>query len=122
MANKKPSPTAKTPIRVTGVLFALAANLLLATAADILVRSFSLSFSYEILATVIAPVIAGFLTALYVRQRGAVHAFLGGMLSIPVLALYVFGLNWQAAVFAGAFCGVGGSMAELLLRQRSSPD
>ena len=103
-------------------MFALAANLLLATVADILVRSSSLSFSYETLATVIAPVIAGVLTALYVRQRGAVHAFLGGMLSTPVLALYVFGLNWQAAVFAGAFCGVGGSMAELLMRQRRSSE
>ena len=122
MAHRKRSPIAKTPLRVTGVLFALAANLLLATVADILVRSSSLSFSYETLATVIAPVIAGVLTALYVRQRGAVHAFLGGMLSTPVLALYVFGLNWQAAVFAGAFCGVGGSMAELLMRQRRSSE
>lgn len=111
----------KTPIRITGILFALAANVLLSTLADIVVSSLGLRFTFEIAATVIAPFAAGVLTALYVRQRAAVHAFVGGMLSIPVLALYTFGLNWQFAMFAGAFCGVGGAMAEILMRQRSRP-
>jgi len=111
---------AKAPIRATGVLFALAANLLLTTAADIAVRRLQVSFDYEIIATLIAPFIAGVLTALYVRRRGAVHAFIGGMLSIPLLTAYVFALNWQFAVFAGAFCGLGGAMAEILLRQRTA--
>ncbi len=111
----------KAPIRVTGVLFALAANLLLTTGADIVVRRLQVSLDYEIIATLVAPFIAGVLSALYVRQRGAVHAFIGGMLSIPLLALYVFALNWQFAAFAGAFCGLGGAMTEILLRQ-SAPD
>ena len=118
MSENRRTQGTKRPIRATGVLFALAANLLLATGADLLVRSLSLAFSFEIVATLAAPFIAGVLTALYVRQRGAIHAFLGGMLSIPLLAAYVFPLNWQFAVFAGAFCGVGGSMAELLMRRR----
>ncbi len=38
------------------------------------------------------------------------------MLSVPILAIYVFALNWQLAVFAGAFCGLGGAMTEILLQ------
>jgi hypothetical protein len=109
---------AKAPIRLTGVLFALAANLLLTTGADIVVRRLQVSLDYEIIATLVAPFIAGLLSALYARQRGAMHAFIGGMLSVPILAIYVFALNWQLAVFAGAFCGLGGAMTEILLRRR----
>ena len=96
----------------------LAANLLLTTGADIVVRRLQVSLDYEIIATLVAPFIAGLLSALYARQRGAMHAFIGGMLSVPILAIYVFALNWQLAVFAGAFCGLGGAMTEILLRRR----
>ena len=119
MSNSKRAQRARTPLRATGILFALAANLLLTTGADIIVRRLYVSFDYEIVATLIAPLLAGVLSALYIRQRAAMHAFIGGMISIPLLAAYVFSGNWQFAVFAGAFCTLGGAMTEILLRKHA---
>lgn len=110
----------KPPLKWMGIVFAFATNLLLTTAAELLVSGPSFGFDAEILATAIAPVIAGILTALYVKQRGGMHAFLGGMLSVPVLALFTFGQNWQFALLSGAFCALGGALTELTLRWRSA--
>lgn len=113
---------AKPPLLWSGILFALAANMLLVTLADfaanLLMRNWGLSFDYEILATLVAPLLAGAATALYVRQRGGMHAFLGGWISIPLLTYLVFGGYWQLGIFAGAFCTIGGASTELILRRR----
>ncbi len=47
------------------------------------------------------------------------HALIGGALSIPLLVLLVFGGTWQFAFLAGAFCALGGALAELFLRGRA---
>ena len=107
----------KGPIRFTGILFALAANLFLVTVADALVRGLGMPISFEVLATLVAPFIAGTATALYVKQRGGMHAFIGGLLSIPLLTFQVFGGFWQFGVLAGAFCGLAGSLTEIFLRR-----
>ena len=111
---------AKPPLIWTGVVFAFAANLLLTTVADIVAARLPFGFNSEILATLVAPLLAGILTAVYVKQRGGMHAFLGGMLSVPVLAIFVFTQNWQFAILSGSFCTLGGSLTELALRSRAS--
>ena len=113
-----PARGAKPPLQVLGVVFALAANMLLVTAAHILVINSGLPPEAEVLATFVGPVIAGIATAFYVRERGGIHAFLGGMISVPLLAFIVFSGYWQPALFAGAFCGLSGSVAEVILRRR----
>lgn len=112
------TPSDRGPIRATGILFALAANVLLVTGADTLVRRLGLPLSYEALATMVAPVIAGVATALYVRQRGGIHAFIGGLISMPILTYLVFGGVWQFGILAGAFCGLAGALTEIFLRRR----
>lgn len=110
----------KGPILITGILFALAANVLLVTAADTLVGWLNLPITFEALATLFAPLIAGAATAFYVKKRGGIHAFIGGLISIPILAAVVFGGVWQFAILAGAFCGLSGSITEIVLRRRST--
>lgn len=111
---KKPATVAtKPPLHWAGVLFALAANLLLPTVADMALGSIGSTLAY-----VIAPLIAGSLTALYVRQRGAIHALIGGLLTVPLLGLFIFPGLWQLAILAGAFCPLGGALTELVLRRR----
>lgn len=119
-AGRKQPPSSrpeKPPIQILGVVFALAANMLLVTAAHILVISTALPPEAEVLATFVGPILAGIATAFYVPQRGGIHAFLGGMISVPLLAYIVFSGFWQPALFAGAFCGLAGSVSELLLRR-----
>jgi hypothetical protein len=114
-------PSAPAPrLRWTGILFALAANLFLVTAAHLFVgRLFGPgALAPELLATAAAPVLAGAATALYVESRGAMHAFIGGMASAVLLGLLVFAGVWQMAIFAGAFCTLGGALTEILLRRR----
>ncbi len=108
----------KPPIHFSGVLFALAANMLLVTAAHMLVAGTALPPEAEVLATFVGPTIAGIATALYVKQRGGMHAFIGGLISVPLLAYVAFGGFWQPAVLVGAFCGLTGSLTEVLLRKR----
>jgi hypothetical protein len=110
-------PTQKPPLQPLGVVFALAANMLVVTAAHILVVNSGLPPEAEVLATFVGPVVVGIATAFYVRERGGIHAFLGGMVSVPLLAYIVFSGYWQPALFAGAFCGLSGSVAEVLLRR-----
>ncbi|MEM7531204.1 MAG: hypothetical protein AAF639_03430 [Chloroflexota bacterium] len=115
MATKtQPNTTTKPPIRWTGILFAFAANTLLVTA----LSSFLPAGGMGDLATILGPILAGVVTAIYVGQRGGMHAFIGGLISIPVLALFILSSDWQSAVIAGAFCGFGGSLTEIIMRRR----
>lgn len=122
---KRPTQTeksvnrAKPRLKWTGVLFAFAMNMLLTTGGDLLAATLPFGFNGEILATMVAPLVAGLLTAVYTRERGGMHAFLGAMLSVPVLTLYVFAQNWQLAVLSGAFCTMGGALTEIALRRRT---
>ncbi len=102
----------------TGVLFAFAANLLFVNLMQRLVSAAGLGLSFESLATLLAPLLVGVATHFYVRQRGGMHAALGGLLSIPVLAFVPFSGAWQFAILAGVFCGLGGAITELLTRTR----
>jgi hypothetical protein len=113
----EPDVMRKAPLTWTGVLFAFAANMLLVTVTNGLVQTLHWSPEYEILATLVAPAVAGTLTALYVPARGGMHAFLGGMVSVLPLAAFIFGGTWQLAVFAGAFCTLGGALTEIVLRK-----
>lgn len=119
VSRSKRSTSAKPPLRWTGVLFALAANVLLVTLADVLVARLGGGLNWEALATVGAPLLAGILAALYAGTRGAMHAFLGGALSAPILTVWVFAGAWQLAVFAMAFCTLGGAFTELAARRRA---
>ena len=112
------TPTKKSPLRWAGVLFALVVNMLLVTLADMIVARLAPASSMMILATAVAPLVAGILAALYVKQRGGAHAFLGGMLSAPLLTFLVFSGVWQFGLLAGAFCALGGAITEVLLRDR----
>ncbi|MCB0071222.1 MAG: hypothetical protein KDE20_07170 [Caldilineaceae bacterium] len=110
--------TTKPPIQPSGIVFALGMNVMLVTGAQLLVTFTALPLTAEALATFVGPVIAGVLTAVYVRERGGIHAFLGGVISVPILTYLVFGGYWQFGIFAGAFCGLAGSLMELVLRRR----
>lgn len=112
------TPT-KPPLRWTGILFAMAANLLLVTLTDAMVTRMGGSLNWEMLATVAAPLLAGVLTARYAGERGAMHAFLGGAISAPVISVLVFSGAWPPAVFAMAFCTLGGAFTEIITRRRS---
>ncbi|NJN80987.1 MAG: hypothetical protein HC802_00985 [Caldilineaceae bacterium] len=114
------TPNTRPPLRWLGVLFALAANMFLVTLANMLVVNLQLSGYFEILATLVGPFLAGIATALYVGQRGGIHAFLGALISVPLMAAYVFNGVWQFAVFAGAFCALGGALTERYLRRHNS--
>ena len=107
----------KEPLRWTGVVFALAANLLLVTVADALSGTGENSGT---LATVFAPLIAGAATALYTRQRGGIHALIGAAIALPVLAFIVFPTDWPRAIFATLFCIMGAAVTELGLRRPRS--
>ena len=118
LANSSPPRPAKPPLLWTGILFAFAANMLLVTGTDLLVRRMAPGMNANIAAAMIAPLVAGAATAFYVKRRGGIHAVIGGILSTPPLALIVFEGFWQPALFAGAFCGLAGACMEIVLRRR----
>ena len=122
MSHHKHSTQSTSPIQWTGVLFALACNMLLVTAVDLVIRDQGLAVNLAVALRLLAPVVAGVLTAFYVRQRGGIHAFIGGMVTIPLLALLVFQGNWQSALLAGALCALAGAVSEVLLRKRKTKD
>jgi len=107
------STTSKEPIRWTGVLFAFAANLLLVTITDYFVGP----NGSNALPVVIAPLIAGGATAIYVGMRGGLHALIGAVVAMPVLAIVVFPTAWPLAIFATLFCILGAVLTELALRR-----
>jgi len=105
------------PLRLTGILFAFALNLLLVTLALFVNSGLATQSGLLVGLPLAGSVVAGLATAFYVGKRAAIHAALGGILSIPVLALFILpGANWSFAILAGAFCAVGGILAEF--RQR----
>lgn len=109
----------KPPLSWKGVLFAFAANMLLVTVGTGLVQTLRLPIEFETIATLAGPLLTGALTAIYTGHRGAMHAFLGGMLSVLPLTFFVFQGAWQPALYAGAFCTIGGALAEIMLRRRA---
>lgn len=111
------SPTEKPPLAWQGALFAFATNMLLVTVLTGLVQTMTLPIEFEAIATLVGPLLAGVLTALYVQQRGAMHAFLGGMLSVLPLTVFIFQGSWQLALYAGAFCTIGGALTEVVQRR-----
>ncbi len=110
----------KAPLQWTGVLFAFAATTMLVSVTDRIVRTLALGVEWETLATLVAPAIAGVATAYYVTARGAIHALLGALISVPVLALFIFGGAWQPAIFAGCFSIIAAAISEIL-RRRLAP-
>jgi hypothetical protein len=111
----------KPPLKWNAILFAFAANMLLVTVTNGLVQTLRWPPEMEVLATLVAPLLVGVLTALYAQQRGGMHAFWGGMLSILPLAIFIFNGIWQLAVFAGCFCTLGGALTDLALRRTQRP-
>ena len=112
---------AKPPLQWSGVLFALAANLLLPTAVEALLGPFQLGAILWVLTAGVAPFLAGILTARYVGSRGGMHAFLGGLISLPILGFFVFPGRWDLAIYSFSFCTLGGALTELMLRRRQTP-
>lgn len=111
------NPSSRPPIRVAGIVFAFALNLLLVTLALFVGSGIGPGAGFLAGLPLVASLIAGLATAFYVGQRAAIHAALGGLLSAPVLALFVLpGANWSFAILAGAFCSLGGILGEM--RQR----
>jgi tryptophan-rich sensory protein len=106
------------PLLWTGIIFALAATLLLVTLANSAVAPWQTNGQLILLVTLLAAFIAGGLTAYYTGHRGGMHAFVGSVISIPLLALFIIPGWWQGAILAGAFCTLGGTLAELAIRSR----
>lgn len=113
---------AKPPLSWQGALFAFAANMLLVTVLTGLVQTMTWPIEFETIATLLGPLLAGSLTAIYVQQRGGMHAFLGGMLSVLPLTFFIFQGAWQPALYAGAFCTIGGALTEVIQRQVKKSD
>ncbi|MEZ4867383.1 MAG: hypothetical protein R3C14_39020 [Caldilineaceae bacterium] len=118
-----PSPPSPAPengrpaIRWGGVFFALACNLLLVTSADLVIGQIAPDLWLALLLRIGAPLLAGVLTALYTQQRGGMHAFIGGMITVPILLFYLFPASAPNALLAGALCAFGGAATERWLRR-----
>jgi hypothetical protein len=118
MKNPDSSAAHHPPLRWTAILFAFAANLLLVTLATTFIGQVTPDPTYVLIGTLLVPLVTGFLTAHYAKVRGAMHAFIGGLLSAPILALFIFNGVWQPALFAFAFCTIGGAITEIFMRRR----
>ena len=106
------------PLRLSGIAFAFALNLLMVTLALLIGSGLSAGSGLLMGLPLIGSVATGLATAFYVRQRAAIHAALGGLLSVPALALLILpNTNWSYAILAGAFCAVGGILAEFWQRR-----
>lgn len=92
--------------------------LLLVTVVDLVIGDQDLTVGVAAALRLVAPVVAGVLTALYVRQRGGIHAFIGAIIALPLLAIFVFQGNWQSAVLAAALAALAGAVSEVVLRNR----
>lgn len=120
MSTHKHSTQSAAPIQWAGVIFAIASTMLLVTVVDLAIRDRDVVVALAAALRLLAPLLAGVLTALYVRYRGGIHAFIGGMITVPLLALLVFQGNWLSALLAGALCALAGALSEVLLRQRKT--
>jgi hypothetical protein len=95
-------------------MFALAANLLLVTIASMMAERMPQFVLSPWLVFLVAPAGAGILTLLYVRRRGAMHAFLGSIIAAPIATAFVFQGLWQFAVYMVAASTLGASVAEMV--------
>lgn len=102
------------------VIFAVALNMILVTLADLTINQLGLPVTASALIRLIAPFLAGVLTALYAVERAGVHAFLGGLISIPLLVTFVLPGAWPVSVLAGILCGMGGAVTEFMRRGAAS--
>jgi len=107
--NRRP----RTPLNWLGIFFAFAANMLVITVAGYLVDALIPTNRFAQPLIMISALLAGVATAYYVKSRGSMHAFIGGLISIPFLALISFDGAWQPAIVAGALCGMGGALGDL---------
>lgn len=106
------------PLQWTGVLFAIACNLLFVTLVDLAIGDRTLDPRLVLVLRLLAPMVAGLLTAFYVRRRGGIHALIGGMITIPLFVFLIFIGNWPFALLVGALCAFGGAVGEGIVRQR----
>jgi hypothetical protein len=115
MSNNRPP---KPALRITGIGFAFALNLFLISVTSLLGTGWGMAVDLLTPLILIAAVFAGLITTWYVGARSGIHAFLGGLLSIPVLGLFVLAGNWQLSLLAGSFCALGGIVGEFFQRRR----
>ena len=115
---KRPTEASQAAIQWTGILFAVAVTLLLVTVVDLVITNQGLAVTMAVVLRLLGPIMAGVLTAIYVRQRGGIHAFIGALITLPLMALFVFHGNWQSAVLAAALCALAGAVSEVVLRNR----
>lgn len=106
------------PIRWMAILFAAALNMILVTIADYAIQQWALATMLSALIRIVAPLLAGVLTALYTGERGGIHAFAGGLLSVPLLAVLILPGAWRVSLLMGILCGFGGAFTEFM-RKRS---
>ena len=113
------NPPPRPPLRLTGIVFAFALNLLLVSVVYLTGDAWALGAGPTLALTLIVAVVAGLATTRYVGPRSGIHAFIGGFLSSPILALFVLPPgNWPLALLAGSFCAIGGIAGEFFLRRR----
>lgn len=111
--------TATAPaIRITGIIFALAANLLLVTVGDYVITAQGLGVNSSVAVRLLLPLLAGAATTLYVGRRGGIHAMIGGMISVPIIALAILPGAWRVSLLVGALCALGGAVIEVMWRRR----
>ncbi len=106
------------PLRLAGIVFALALNLFLVSVVFLTAGSWGVEGSLLIAALLTVAVAAGVLTTLYVGARSGIHAFIGGLLSVPFIGFFVVPNNWGFALLAGSFCALGGIAGEFFHRRR----
>ncbi len=114
--NSKNSLDPKPPLRWQGIIFALAATLLLVTVGTYIAPVGAGQTS--LLITLAMAVLAGVLSALYIGQRGGVHALIGGLLAALILGVFVLQGVWQLAIFAWLGCILGAAATEVVRRRR----
>lgn len=116
MSNNRPP---KAALRITGIGFAFALNLFLVSVTSLLGANGGVAVDLLTALILMMAVIAGLITTWYVGARSGIHAFIGGLLSVPFLGVFVLVDNWQLALLAGSFCALGGIAGEFLHRRRS---
>lgn len=105
------------PLNWLGVFFAVVATLFVVTLVSYVAQALLAGSRWGLPLTLISALLSGIGTAFYVKARGGMHAFLGGLISMPFLAIFTFGGQWQPAVIAGALCGMGGTVGDLIRRR-----
>ena len=109
----------KPPLRIGGILFALLMNLIFVTLAGLIDSTLrsgigQVSVTRSPMLVIAGATIAGVLTTMYIGRRGGTHAFIGGILSIPILLYVSLNGQLQLALYAAGFCALGGLLMERL--------